>query len=355
MEGGTVSIALEVEAEPAAAFEALVDELGASLSRMGIEFTPGPDGRILESGFEVGRVVAWDPPGRALLRWRAAEWDEDDVTELELRCESSGQATRMTLEHRGFGRQFWAEDEIVGWFADQVATPFLARSAPRMYGNWLTDRAARRPFGAFARAGYRDPTHHRPSFGAVLATLRPEADDELLEIGCGGGAFLEQALRSGCRAAAVDHSSDMVRVARELNAGAIADGRLEVVQGDAAKLPFEDDRFTCAAMMQVFFFLPNPAAVLAECRRVLRPDGRLAVFTVSEEARGSPASPEPMASRSRFYTDDELLELAREAGFAEVHVSRPDLEPFAREAGLPEDVVALFAADQRAGQLLVAR
>jgi len=61
-----------------------------------------------------------------------------------------------------------------------------------------------------------------------------------------------------------------------------------------------------------------------------------------------------MASRSRFYTDEELVQLAREAGFAEAHVSRPDLEPFAREAGLPEDVVAFFAADQRAGQLLVA-
>src|SRR2546430_15385553 len=119
MEGGTVSVALEVEAEPAAAFEALVDELTASLGRIGIEFTAGPEGRILESGFEVGRVVAWDPPGRVLWRWRAAGWDEDDVTELELRCESSGQATRMTLEHRGFGRQFWAEHEIVAWFDDQ--------------------------------------------------------------------------------------------------------------------------------------------------------------------------------------------------------------------------------------------
>jgi SAM-dependent methyltransferase/uncharacterized protein YndB with AHSA1/START domain len=355
MEGAAVSVTLEVEAEPAAAFDALIDELGAALTRAAIEFSPGPDGRILEGGFEVGRVIAWEPPRRMLVRWRAAEWDPGDITELELRCESSGETTRMTLEHRGFGRQFWAEGEIIGWFADQVVTPFLSRSAPRAYGNWLTDRAARRPSGEFARATYRDPTHHRPSFGVVLASLRLGPEDVLLEVGCGGGAFLEQALRTGCRAAAVDHSPEMVRVARELNADAIAAGRLDLAQGDAGRLPFADDTFTAAAMMQVFFFFPDPAGVLAECRRALRSGGRLAVFTVAEEARGTPAVPEPMASRARFYTDEELVRLARDAGFPEVSVSRPDLEPFAREAGLPEDVVALFAADIRAGQLLVAR
>jgi SAM-dependent methyltransferase len=354
VEGSTVSVALDVHAEPQAAFDAFVEELAAALVRSGIDFSPGADGHVHEGGVDVGRVTEWDPPARVVLRWRAADWDPGDVTELALRCEPVGEATRITLEHRGFGKQFWGEDEVIGWFADQLASAFLSRSAPLVYGNWLTDRAARRPSGSVARSGYRDPTHHRPSFGAVLAALEPGPDDVVLDIGCGGGAFLGDALRTGCRAAGVDHSAEMVRVARELNADAIADGRLDIVQADAARLPFEDGSFTCAATMQVFFFFPDPARVLAECRRVLRPGGRLAVFTVSEEARGTPAAPEPMASRARFYTDDELVELARGAGFEEATVTRPDLEPYARDAGLPDDVVALFAADERAGQLMVA-
>jgi SAM-dependent methyltransferase/uncharacterized protein YndB with AHSA1/START domain len=355
VEASTIAVALEVEAEPREAFEAFLEELGAALRRSGIEFEAEHDGRVLEGGFEVGRVTEWQPPDRIALRWHAAEWDPEDATALDLRTERSGETTRIVVEHRGFGKQFWAEDEIVGWFADQVATPFLSRSAPRMYGNWLTDRAARRPSGGFARTSYRDPTHHRPSFGAILDALRPGPDDALLEIGCGGGAFLEHALRRGCRAAGVDHSPEMIGVARDLNAAAIGEGRLQLVQADAARLPFDDDAFTCAAMMQVFFFFVDPAGVLRECRRVLQEDGRIAVFTISEEARGGPAAPEPMASRARFYTDDELVDLARAAGFAKAAVTRPDLEPFAREAGLPEDVVALFASDQRAGQLLVAQ
>jgi ubiquinone/menaquinone biosynthesis C-methylase UbiE len=55
--------------------------------------------------------------------------------------------------------------------------------------------------------------------------------------------------------------------------------------------------------------------VLDECRRVLAPGGRLAVFTTSAELRGTPAAPEPFASLSRFYTDAELADLAIAAGF----------------------------------------
>jgi ubiquinone/menaquinone biosynthesis C-methylase UbiE len=70
-------------------------------------------------------------------------------------------------------------------------------------------------------------------------------------------------------------------------------------------------------MSVVFMFLPDPAAVLDECRRVLAPAGRLAVFTTSAELRGTPAAPEPFASLSRFYTDAELADLALGAGFRE--------------------------------------
>lgn len=41
-----------------------------------------------------------------------------------------------------------------------------------------------------------------------------------------------------------------------------------------------------------------------------------------------------MASRIRFYENEELRELVARAGFAEVRVERWNLEPDAREAGL---------------------
>ena len=325
----------------------VLDELIGSLGRRGIVL----DGDTFKQGeIVVGRIITREPR-RLVIEWRPANWDDEDVTEIELRAEPG----RVRLEQRGFGRQFWLDEEVTGWFADEVAASLLVASAPARLGDWLTDRMARWPFGIYARSSYRDPTHHRPSFGAVLEALDLRADDVLVELGCGGGAFLEQALRRCARAAAIDHSDQMVRLAQETNADAVAAGRLEVVQGDAHGLPFADDTFTCAAAMQVFFFFEDPHAVLSECVRVLRPGGRLAVFTVSEGARGGPAAPEPMASRGRFYTDDELVRLALGAGFTAARVDHPDLEPHARGAGLPEDVVALFTQGRELSQLLVAR
>ncbi len=48
--------------------------------------------------------------------------------------------------------------------------------------------------------------------------------------------------------------------------------------------------------------------------------------------------------------------LARRAGFDEVRVVRRDLEPFAREAGVPEEHLPLFAAGTGGGaRFLLAR
>jgi SAM-dependent methyltransferase len=319
---------ITLTAELDGSLDEFVDELATALSRRGIAFDPA------------ARVV----------EWHEADWQPDATSELTVRREGE----RIVVELRGFGGSFWDDAELLGWFADSVAASFLEAASPAAVGDWLTDRAARRPSGAAQREGYRDPSHHRPSFGAILEAVQLGPDDVLLEIGSGGGAFLEQALRSGCSAKAIDHSPEMVRVARELNAAAIDEGRLELVQGSADRLPFADDSCTCAAMMQVFFFL-DAQRVLAECRRVVRDGGTLAVFTVTEAAKGTPAAPEPMASRGRFYTDEQLVELARAAGFPEAAVQHPDLERHAREAGLPDEVVELFSGANEMSQLLVAR
>jgi SAM-dependent methyltransferase len=209
----------------------------------------------------------------------------------------------------------------------------LAPPVEKRFGDWVTDRRARRPAGKRARAVYGAPDVHEPMRRAVLDALAPGPDDRLLEVGCGGGMLLRDALAAGCTAAAVDHSPQMVRLARQTNAEAVAEGRLEVVRADAARLPFEDASFTRAAMVIVFLFLPDPRAALAEVLRVLRPGGRLALDTLPPELKGHPyAAPEPMASRGHYYTDRDLETLAREAGFVDVRVSPDQL----LVAGKPE-------------------
>ena len=182
------------------------------------------------------------------------------------------------------------------------------------FDDWLTDRVARRPAGRRAREVYGAEDVHDFARRAILDALALAPGDRLLEIGCGGGLLLRDALLLGAAATGLDHSREMVSLARERAAGA------EIVLGTAEQLPFADGSFTAVAMSVVFFFLPDPVAVLRECRRVLVPGGRVAIYTTSPELRGTPAAPEPVASRGRFYEDEELVELARLAGFVKCAV-----------------------------------
>ena len=100
-------------------------------------------------------------------------------------------------------------------------------------------------------------------------------------------------------------------------------------------------------------FLPEPLAAFREIRRVLRLNGRFVALGSDSRLKGTPAAPEPMASRLRFYEDAELECLARDAGFEEARVVQRELGQFAREAGVPQQCLALF--DGATGFLLARR
>ena len=183
------------------------------------------------------------------------------------------------------------------------------------FDDWLTDRVARRPAGARAREVYGAEEVHDWARRAILDALELGPGDHLLEIGCGGGLLLRDATACGARATGLDHSSEMVSLAAERAPAA------EVVFGEAERLPFPDATFTAVVLAVVFFFLDEPVAVLRDCRRVARPGGRLAVYTTGPELRGTPAAPEPLASRGHFYTDEELVGIARSAGWRDAAVA----------------------------------
>jgi len=350
-----IRTSIDLKLDPPSAFDALVGELSRALSELGMQFEPGIHGRVLEGAAEVGRVTCWQPHQKIALQWHGADWQPGEATTVELRFEPTDSGTRVTLEQPELSSVLGDQgDELAGWFAGEVAAPLLHAMAPKRFGDWITDRKARRPSGPQARAYYRDPLYHRPNFKAILNVLGLTQDDYLLEVGCGGGAFLEEALKSGCKAAAIDHSSEMVKLARQANHEAIARNRLEIREGNADSLPYPDGTFTCAVMTGVFGFISDPLKALSEVRRVLAGGGRFVLFTGSKELRGTPAVPEPVASRLFFYEDQELQELARKAGFVEAVMEHPDFEQFAREAGIPEDSLGLFKGTG-GGQLLVAR
>jgi SAM-dependent methyltransferase len=216
---------------------------------------------------------------------------------------STGGADRRAETLREFGL---GDEDIEAWGASGLPG--------EAFVDWLTDRIARRPSGSRAREVYGAEDIHNFARRAILDALALGPRDHLLELGCGGGLLLRDALATGAAATGLDHSEEMVDLARECASGA------EVVLGRAEGLPFANDAFSAVAMSIVFFFLDDPVRVLRESRRVLTSPGRLAVYTTGPELRGTPAAPEPLASRGHFYTDEELAQLARGAGLRGIAV-----------------------------------
>lgn len=93
-----------------------------------------------------------------------------------------------------------------------------------------------------------------------------------LDVGCGTGALTEELVRRvGAQGVAgVDPSASFIAAMRERFPG------IDVRQGSAEALPFEDGTFDTVLAQLVVHFMADPVAGLAEMRRVTRPGGVVA-------------------------------------------------------------------------------
>jgi SAM-dependent methyltransferase len=191
----------------------------------------------------------------------------------------------------------------------------------------LMEITASRPSGPVGRLLYSDATSiHGKAWEYAHEKLELTADDHLLDVCCGGGTFLAQALEIVSEAAGLDYSPDMVAVTRENNAAAVAEGRLDARDGDAAALPWGDDAFDVVTNLAAFIFHDEPDPVLREAARVLKPGGRFMLVTSArpeQEDLGSRFA-RWLMPEGRLYSDAELADLLREAGFSEVEAYSPD-------------------------------
>lgn len=145
----------------------------------------------------------------------------------------------------------------------------------------------------------------------VLSLLEIEAVDRVLEIGFGPGQDLRRValLATGGLTAGVDHSAEMVKLARGKSIGAILAGRADIRHGSADCIPFPNSCFTKAFSINAVQFWQDRRAAMIEIQRVLRPGGLIAIAL---EPRGA-SSPELALANGRVIAAD--LEAA---GFHEV-------------------------------------
>ena len=123
-----------------------------------------------------------------------------------------------------------------------------------------------------------------------LRKLAAQPSDRILEIGFGTGHSLAEVARAvgpDGRVFGVDISDAMVALTSELLQRDSLANRVELICGNAARLPYEDyslDGIFTSFTLELFD-TPEIPKVLAEWKRVLRPGGRLAVVALSKEGK----------------------------------------------------------------------
>jgi SAM-dependent methyltransferase len=136
----------------------------------------------------------------------------------------------------------------------------------------------------------------------------------VLEIGAGSGRDAAWLLAQGFDVTAVDGSQAMAERAGRLHPE--LSGRIRVVRLPAA-LPFGDDVFDGVISFATIMHLPADAIgrVLAECRRVLRPDGTLAVSVPTARADLDAHGFDVRGRRFTVYDEAAWNEQLASAGF----------------------------------------
>ena len=115
------------------------------------------------------------------------------------------------------------------------------------------------------RQSHQSRTIDRSIEPLLTSLLEPRPGDRVLDIGCGTGNHLIMFSKMGLNVSGVDASSQMLERAR-----ARLGNKSNFKIGMAEDLPFDDNEFDLAVLINTLEFLDNPLSALREAGRVAR-------------------------------------------------------------------------------------
>ena len=189
----------------------------------------------------------------------------------------------------------------------------------------------RKPEGEYGVAMlHRMNESHYELAGWALGYLDVEENDDVLDIGCGGGMTLKRmsAMVGGGHLIGIDYSLVAVKESLQMNSEDVLAGKMEVIHSSVEEMPFPESMFDKVITVESFYFWPNPQENLKEVFRVLKPGGRfLIVAEVYDKPDISRKHREEIAKYNLTNpTRERFEELIAEAGFSECRIHVKDNE-----------------------------
>jgi len=152
--------------------------------------------------------------------------------------------------------------------------------------------------------------HLQPISVALAEAVGIGPGDEVLDVAVGDGNTAIVAAKAGATVTGVDLTPAQLELARSRCA---AEGvEVDLREGNAEALPFDDVRFDAVVSAMGLIFAPDHEAATAEAARVVRPGGRVGITawsdggwsrTLWEQAAHLLPTPAPGAPRSEEWGD----------------------------------------------------
>ncbi len=200
--------------------------------------------------------------------------------------------------------------------ADHTILDDHAASAGREFDRWLEagrDQSMER--------GHGDVTRQ------LLGGWPLTGSHHLLDVGCGNGWAVREALSSGAgNATGVDASAAMIARASE--------GNGQFLQAAADRLPFTDDTFSHVLSVESLYYYADMAAALTEWARVAAPGARLGlILDLYQENPSSHRWVEALPVPVHLLDENGYQQLVARCGWRNVAVTRlHDRRPATPEA-----------------------
>jgi 2-polyprenyl-6-hydroxyphenyl methylase/3-demethylubiquinone-9 3-methyltransferase len=179
----------------------------------------------------------------------------------------------------------------------------------------------------------------------------------VLDVGCGGGILAEAMADRGARVVGIDLAEGPLEVARlhALESRIEVDYRLAAAEAVAESEPGAFDVVTC---MELLEHVPDPAATLAACARLVKPGGHVFLSTLNRNAKSYLLAvlgaeyvlgllPRGTHEYARFIRPSELIRWLRQVGLEPVAVAGVRYNPFTHRATLGSDVDVNYLAHAR--------
>jgi 2-polyprenyl-6-hydroxyphenyl methylase / 3-demethylubiquinone-9 3-methyltransferase len=181
----------------------------------------------------------------------------------------------------------------------------------------------------------------------------------VLDVGCGGGILTEGMARRGAAVIGIDLAETSLSVARAhaRESGFEIGYRNIALDNLAAEQPESFDIITCMEMLE---HVPDPAAVVTACARLVKPDGHVFFSTINRNAKSFLFAivgaeyilrllPKGTHEYARFICPAELSRWARGARLEIKDITGMTYNPITRSYRLGRDVAVNYFVHTRKG------